>query len=378
MQRGALMEEQIRREGAWASDLTRPVVARVFFELPDGTCHPGMFVESLQDALHLVLEFGLTVPRAFVTLRDEVILDVQEGVLDFPDDAKPVFDEAKARFPSWNTKWLETGSLGKWTRSRCVKLLNAARAYAKASGFDGSAPEAYDHRVNRLEHELQSVAAQFGLDLFRFGYQVPGVVCAQLERFDVTDDLAVRGGRNPTNAFDGNDNLNSGHSQSGSADSNRGPNQTDQTVDQSTVFHRVREPDAFDTLAGMVKDAVWKPRIARIWWSAIAIYWPLATLLVVLGLVEINLFLVVIGMVLSPFMLLITLMAWALTPEQPISQWRRDAWTGELDRELNPHLSRDGRTPRSMDPSDPASGNFWIGNHGRQQVLKDEADRRGR
>lgn len=370
------MEEQIRREGAWAADLMRPVVARVFFELPDSTYHPGMFVASLQDALRLVLEYGLSVPRAFVTLHDEVILDVKNGVLDFPADAKSIFDEAKAHYPSWNTRWVEPGSLGKWARSRCAKLTNAARAYAKASGFDGSAPEAYEHPVNRQEHELQSVAAQFGLDLYRFGYQVPGIVCAELERFEVTDDQAVGGERSTTNAFDGNDDLKSGLRKSGSADTNQGLRQTDQTVDRSTVSRRVRQPDAFDTLAGIVKDAVWKPRIARIWWSAIAIYWPFVTLLVVLGLVEINLFLVIIGMVLSPFTLLITLMAWALTPEHPISQWRRDAWTGEFDRDLNPHLSRDGRTPRSMDPSDPASGSFWIGNHARQQVLKDQADRR--
>lgn len=184
------MEEQIIREGAWVADLTRPVVARVFFELPDSTYHPGMFVASLQDALRLVLEYGLTVPRAFVTLHDDVILDVKEGVLDFPVDVKSLFDEAKDRFPSWNTEWLDSGNLGKWTRSRCAKLTNATRAYAKASGFDGSAPGVYEHPVNRLEHELQSVAAQFGLDLYRFGYQVPGVVCAELERFDDSQPTA--------------------------------------------------------------------------------------------------------------------------------------------------------------------------------------------
>ncbi|GFE77946.1 hypothetical protein NTCA1_55950 [Novosphingobium sp. TCA1] len=193
MKRGTLMEGQIRRGGVWADDLMRPIVARVFFELPDGTYHPGMFVASLHDALRLVLEYGLTVPRAFVTLHDEVILDVKEGVVDFPDDVQPLFDEAKARFPSWNIRWLEPGNLGNWTRSQCAKLVGAAQAYAKASGFDGSAPEAYDHRVNRLEHELQSVAAQYGFDLYRFGYQVPGVVCAELECFDADHSQSGNG-----------------------------------------------------------------------------------------------------------------------------------------------------------------------------------------
>ena len=178
------MDEQIRAAGGWVGDLRAPAMARVYLELRDGTYHPGIFVRSLDEALRLIVEYALSAPRAFVTLRDEIILEVCEGDLEFPDDAKAIFDSYKARFPSWIDSWAEPENLGKWVRSRCAKLINAATAYAVTSGFDGSTPDDYDHSVNRLERELQSVAAKYGLNLFAFGFQDPGVVCAELERFD--------------------------------------------------------------------------------------------------------------------------------------------------------------------------------------------------
>lgn len=362
------MEEQIRREGAWAADLMRPVVARVFLELPDGTYHPGMFVASLQDALRLVLEYGLSVPRAFVTLHDEVILDVKDGVLDFPADAKSLFDEAKARFPSWNTQWVEPGSLGNWTRSRCAKLTNAVLAYAKASGFDGSAPKAYEHPINRLEHELQSVAAQFGLDLYRFGYQVPGVVCAELERFDdreptpgqdmSRDDVNSETGRSEIAAFEGGQAEFRFGSQGASEGEDHGSNQAD---------------------GDRAKRLPSKPPIARIWCGV-----ALVVLLAIgspwrSGEFDESFSRIVMVLVFCSMAAGAKLMYWALSSMFPRGGFSNfdDGFAQSTD-DLEQHLPQGGRVPRSMDPSDPASGSLWMGNHARDQILRDHADQRRR
>ncbi|QSR19688.1 hypothetical protein CA833_21330 [Novosphingobium sp. KA1] len=324
-----------------------------------------MFVASLQDALRLVLEYGLSVPRAFVTLHDEVILDVKDGVLDFPADAKSLFDEAKACFPSWNTKWLEAGNLGRWTRSRSAKLTYAARAYAEASGFDGSTPEAYEHPVNRIEHELQSVAAQFGLNLYQFGYQAPGVVCAELERFD---------DRQPTpGQYKSRDEGNSETAPSemaafkgGQAEFRFGSQGASEGED-----HRSNQADG-----GRAERLPSKPPIARIWWGV---------LLVVLlaigspwspGEFDKSISRIVMIPIYGSMAAAAALLYWALSSIYPegarSASDSDDLWSSD---EFGLQNWRDGKVPRYMDETDPASGPLWEGNLLHEQVTKDQAER---
>lgn len=46
--------------------------------------------------------------------------------------------------------------------------------------------------------------------------------------------------------------------------------------------------------------------------------------------------------------------------------------------DLDEHLPQGGRIPRSMDASDPASGSLWIGNHSRDELIKDHMHHRHR
>lgn len=135
------MDEQIHRDGAWSGHINQLQCARVYLELRDGIYHPGLFVSSLSEALRLIVEYGLAAPRAFITLDDEIVLEVCDGGLEFPSSAELIFNEYRARFPSWIASWREPENLGNWLRSRCARLTDAAKAYAEASGFDGSAPK---------------------------------------------------------------------------------------------------------------------------------------------------------------------------------------------------------------------------------------------
>lgn len=47
----------------------------------------------------------------------------------------------------------------------------------------------------------------------------------------------------------------------------------------------------------------------------------------------------------------------------------------EADDVFDLQIWRNGRVPRSMDETDPASGPLWIGNRLHEQVMKDQADR---
>lgn len=328
-----------------------------------------MFVRSLDEALRLIVEYGLSAPRAFVTVRDEVILDVCEGRLEFPDDAATIYEGYKARFPSWIGSWTEPDDLGKWVRSRCAKLNHAAKEYAAATGFDGSTPDANDHKLNRLERELQSVAAKYGLNLFDFGFQVPGVVCAELERLE--PDM-------PAGEGECSDNLDAGM-------------QSDPLVvrDPAEPFLSDATP-LTKTLSNIPpNDCVVRKYNARYFSSKYMIEVILAkpmfsVIIFVLVLWVITggdldsilsrLFMIIMYSSMVAFALVFYKVLDALVWGEPSSKTQEEiAFPTD---EFNLQNWRNGRVPRYMDETDPASGPEWVGNRQHAEQLKSDAARR--
>ncbi|WP_334184821.1 hypothetical protein [Novosphingobium sp.] len=356
------MHEQIRTSGAWSGEIDLPQTVRVYFEHRDGTYHPGLFAISLREALQLVVEYGLEVPRAFVTLRDEVILDVREGELEFPDEALEIFNEFKSRFPLRMDTWIEPENLEKWVRSRCAKLTHRATAYAEELGFDGQAPEDYDHPVNRLERELQSVAANYGLNLFAYGYQVPGVICAELERFG--PDI-------PTGATDAQ-NLNV----SGAA-----PDGQESVGNEAQVTAASLHPSA--AVSNLAGKQITSPPPYRGALAAIPRRWLVIGALGVIGAALIfgnDLDDIAMKLFMVAQYSIMAVLAYALYRALDSMVWGASS-SGSADEELEATDEfdlqnwRDGRVPRYMDETDPASGPDWIGNRVRDQIIKDHADR---
>lgn len=362
------MDGQIRRPGAWLGDLRVPTAVRVYLQLRDGTYHPGMFVCSLGEALRLIVEYCLSAPRAFITLRDEVVLDVCEGGLEFPDDSAAIFEDYKSRFPSWIGCWAEPDNLREWVKSRCAKLTHEAKEYAASSGFDGSKPASYDHPVSRLERELQSVAARYGLNLFAHGFEVPGFVCAELERF--ASDVAV-----------------SGLDHSSAVDDESPPDLQDSTE----LAAQISPEPALDLQPEMGSSKRFDLNQAiRSRWARSVLWYILTKPVraILLAGIVLSAIVLITGRDLEDslsrlFMIMLysTMVVFALAFYRVLEDMVWGAPTSGADQtysdELDEHIPRGGRIPRSMDPSDPASGNFWMGNHARDQIIKEHMDQCG-
>lgn len=361
------MDEQIRTNGAWSGDLNVLATARVYLERRDGKYHPGIFVRSLDEALRAIVEYGLSAPRAFVTFRDEIILEVCEGHLEFPDDAKVIFDAYKARFPSWIA---EPENLGKWVRSRCAKLINAATAYAATSGFDGSTPDDYDQPVNRLERELQSVAAKYGLNLFAFGFQGPGVVCAELEGFD--PDVATDGSR-IAHTVDGVMPIDRSDVSELIEQSLPAPAPTSDLPSNPPRNEGIDERHAIrsSSLRAVFRLILVKP-VRSIVLAALFVSGAILIVGAEWEAILSRLFLIVLFSGMAAFAVVLYKALDALAWGPPNSNSYRH--TGLLDDELDLLNWRNGRVPRYMDETDPASGPEWLGNRQHQYPIGNDGD----
>ncbi|MBO9724181.1 MAG: hypothetical protein J7530_07390 [Novosphingobium sp.] len=363
------MHERIRTPGVWSGEIDLPQTVRIYFEHQDGTYHPGLFAKSLREALQLVVEYGLDVPRVFVTLRDEVILDVREGELEFPDEALETFNEFKSRFPLRMETWIEPENLEKWVRNRCAELAHQATVYAEERGFDGEAPMGYDHPVNRLERELQSVAANYGLNLFAYGYQVPGVICAELERF--RPDI-------PTGATDAQSSNGSGAAPGGQEPVGNHAQVTAASLHPSAAPSQTTGGSS--NLAGM---QITSPHPNKGVSAAIPRRWLVIGAFGVFGAalifgndlddIAMKLFMVAQYSIMAAlaYALYRALDSMAWGPSSSGSADEEPEATDEFDLQN----WRDGRVPRYMDETDPASGRDWIGHRRRDQIIKDHADR---
>lgn len=183
------MDEQIFRDGEWLGDLHEKACLRVYLVHSTGLYHHGIFVHSRHEAMRIVVEYGLQLARVFVTYRDEVILDLVDGMLEFPMDAAPLLNSYQERFPEWEDPFDGSLYVTDWLFDTCRELKTLTLSYIQDSGFDGTVPDDYDHPINRLDRALLTVAADGDFNLDRFGYQDPGVVAANRQRFDRTPQV---------------------------------------------------------------------------------------------------------------------------------------------------------------------------------------------
>lgn len=363
------MHEQIRTSGAWSGEIDLPQTVRVYFEHLDGTYHPGLFATSLCEVLQLVVEYGLDVPRTFVTMRDEVILDIRDGELEFPDEAFEIFNEFKSRFLLRMDNWIEPENLGEWVRSRCSKLTHRATVHAEERGFDGKAPVGYDHPVNRLERELQSVAANYGLNLFAYGYQVPGVICAELERFAPEISTGATDAQNPHGSEAALSGQETGGKEARVTAASLHPSaELSQTTDGSSDFTG--------------KQVTW-PSPYRGALAAIPRRWLVIGALGVFGgalIFENDLDDIAMKLFMVAQYSIMAVLAFALYRALDSMAWGQSGSASvdeepEATNEFDLQNWRDDRVPRYMDETDPASGRDWIGHRRRDQIIKDHADR---
>ena len=178
------VEEQIFREDEWSGDLHRKDNLRVHLVQDTGRYDHGVFVHSRHEALRFVVEYGVQLARVFVTFRDEVILDIIDGMLEFPVDAAPLLKSYEAQYPEWIGPFDGTVVIADWLFDECRRLRALTLDHIERSGFDGAVSDDYDDPVNRLDREVLSVAAGNCYDLARFGYLDPGVLAANRQRFD--------------------------------------------------------------------------------------------------------------------------------------------------------------------------------------------------
>jgi len=178
------MDGQIFREGEWSRDLHEKDYLRVYLVQSSGFYDHGVFVHSRHEAMRFVVEYGLQLSRVFVTYRDEVILDLIDGMLEFPDDVAPLLKSYQERFPEWYGPFDSTFDVTDWVFDKCRELQALTLKYVETSGFNGSIPEDYDHPINRLDREVLTIGAGDGYNLERFGYRDPGVIAANKQRFD--------------------------------------------------------------------------------------------------------------------------------------------------------------------------------------------------
>ncbi|MFK4873837.1 hypothetical protein [Novosphingobium sp. ZW T3_23] len=365
------MDGQTHRDGAWSGHVNQLQVARVYLELRDGTSHPGLFVYSLSEALRLIVEYGLAAPRAFITLDDEIVLEVCDGDLEFPDSAELIFNEYRARFPSWLESWCEPENLGNWLRCRCARLADVAKAHAEASGFDGSVPDSYDHPLNRLEREVQSVAAKHGVNLFAFGFQVPSVVCAELER--IASDVSAE-----------EDNVVSGDCETNPVLQDLAKFATE--VSSDSVSDPQLGGRSSETFA--LQRVISSRSVRYMLWFALTK--PIRSVLIA------SLCIAAAGLIygndlqdslmkLATVIMYSAMIVFAMVLYRVLDALGRGPSNSGFDRnqaispdDLDQHVLRGDRIPRSMDASDPASGSLWIGNHARDELINDHMDHRHR
>jgi hypothetical protein len=238
------------------------------------------------------------------------------------------------------------------------------------SGFDGSTPNDYSHPVNRLERELQSVAAKYGLSLFAFGFQVPGVVCAELGRFD--PDVAADGsgraqtidGVMPTDRSDVSElaeQASPDPAPNSDLPSNPPRNEgiDERRAIRSSSFRAVLRVILAKPVRSIILAALFVSGavlIAGSEWEAI-----LSRLILIVLFSGMAAFAVVLYKTLD-----------ALVWGPPSSNSYRH--TGLLDDELDLLNWRNGRVPRYMDETDPASGPEWLGNRQHHYPIRNDGD----
>jgi hypothetical protein len=135
---------------------------------------------------------------------------------------------------------------------------------------------------------------------------------------------------------------------------------------EGAAFAQPMEPDAGLREPPHATEWLWRPWYAKLWWSAIVIYWGgrlLALFLPTLALLYENALAGVLNILFFPPTLLIVLGIGFVGAWMDHYRWE---WVASPDAGLHPRRSVGGYLDPVVDPLDPRSSKFWHrAGHGR-------------
>lgn len=136
----------------------------------DGEYHLGNHLHDIDDVVEFACTYGVAVPQLMVCDSGGVcILEIENGTVLFPEDLAEALAATRYR-------QITVPATGMEALARCTtlipELLREAEIYdAETPDHGGLRPLMFSHPVNRLDYELQTIAAIWNLNLYNFGYR---------------------------------------------------------------------------------------------------------------------------------------------------------------------------------------------------------------